>query len=185
VNFTFQNHLLNARNPFAGNRPDYLQRDFDLGFNGPIIPERLTLNVSAGHNHQENVDTISAVTPTGLVSEGITRPSIRRSLGLNGQAYLSERQALHFSAFHNVNRQENQGIGGDTSAILADHRTHELIRKEIEGCSRDFKGFESVVNFVLSPEELTTANGMLTPTLKLKRRNVLAKYEPQLKALYA
>jgi long-chain acyl-CoA synthetase len=80
---------------------------------------------------------------------------------------------------------ENQGIAGDTGAILADNRTHELMRKEIESCSRDFKGFESVVKFVLSPEELTTANGMLTPTLKLKRRNVLAKYEPQLKALYA
>jgi long-chain acyl-CoA synthetase len=80
---------------------------------------------------------------------------------------------------------ENQGMSSDAKAILSDNRTHELLRKEIESCSRDFKGFESVVKFVLSAEELTTANGMLTPTLKLKRRNVLAKYEPQLKALYS
>jgi long-chain acyl-CoA synthetase len=80
---------------------------------------------------------------------------------------------------------ERQGIGLDEKAILSDSRTHDLMRKEIESCSRDFKGFESVLKFVLSPEELTTQNGMLTPTLKVKRRMVLAKYEGQLKALYS
>lgn len=80
---------------------------------------------------------------------------------------------------------ENQGIAQDEKSILSDNRTHDLVRKEIESCSRDFKGFESVLKFVLTPEELTTQNGMLTPTLKVKRRMVLAKYEGQLKALYA
>jgi len=80
---------------------------------------------------------------------------------------------------------ESQGIGLDEKSILSDNRTHDLMRKEIEGCSRDFKGFESILKFVLSPEEMTTQNGMLTPTLKLKRRVVLAKYEGQLKALYS
>jgi long-chain acyl-CoA synthetase len=80
---------------------------------------------------------------------------------------------------------ESQGIGADEKTLLSDSRTHELVRKEIESCSRDFKGFESILKFLLSPEELTTQNGMLTPTLKLKRRMVLAKYEHELKALYA
>ena len=43
--------------------------------------------------------------------------------------------------------------------------------------SRDFKGYEAIRDFVLSAEELTTGNDMLTPTLKLKRRNVTARYE--------
>jgi long-chain acyl-CoA synthetase len=38
---------------------------------------------------------------------------------------------------------------------------------------------------VLSGEELSTQNDMLTPTLKLKRRNVLARYGRELDALYA
>jgi len=33
-------------------------------------------------------------------------------------------------------------------------------------------------------EDFTTANDMLTPTLKLKRRNVLAKYRGVLESLY-
>lgn len=80
---------------------------------------------------------------------------------------------------------ENHGLPTDPHALLSEPRTHELVRKEIESCSRDFKGFESVLKFVLSQEEFTTQNGMLTPTLKVKRRNVLAKYEGQLKALYS
>jgi long-chain acyl-CoA synthetase len=79
---------------------------------------------------------------------------------------------------------ERNGVATDPNALLSDNRTHDLVRKEIESCSRDFKGFESVTKFVLTAEELTPANNMLTPTLKLKRRNVLAKYEDQLKALY-
>ena len=114
VNFTFQNHLLNARNPFAGNRPEYVQRNLNVGFNGPVVPGRLTINVSANQNNRENVGTISTITPEGTVSEGITRPALSRYVGGSGQLYVSDRQAIHFSVNHQVNRRTNQGIGGIT-----------------------------------------------------------------------
>jgi long-chain acyl-CoA synthetase len=80
-----------------------------------------------------------------------------------------------------------QGIGvpSATDALFADARTRDLIRKEIETYSRDFKGFEAIHDFVLSAEELTTGNDMLTPTLKVKRRNVMARYGDLLTKLYA
>ena len=114
VNFTFQNHLLNARNPFAANRPDYLQRNLNAGFNGPIIPGRLSFNVTANQNNQENVDTISAVTPTGVFSRGITRPQLQRRFNADAQFQVNDAQALHFAVGHNLNRQENQDVGGIT-----------------------------------------------------------------------
>jgi long-chain acyl-CoA synthetase len=79
---------------------------------------------------------------------------------------------------------EANGLTTDSAALLAHPHTRDLFRKEIDAHSRDFKGFEAIHDFVLSAEEMTTANDMLTPTLKLKRRNVNAKYEAQLKALY-
>jgi long-chain acyl-CoA synthetase len=79
---------------------------------------------------------------------------------------------------------QGQGLPSDTQGLLADTRTRELIAKEIESFSREFKGFEAIRGFVLSAEEMTTQNDMLTPTLKLKRRNVLARYGAQLEALY-
>jgi long-chain acyl-CoA synthetase len=72
----------------------------------------------------------------------------------------------------------------ESGALLSHPRTRELIRKELDHWSRDFKGFETIRDFVLSAEELTTGNDMLTPTLKLKRRNATARYEAQFKALY-
>ncbi len=80
---------------------------------------------------------------------------------------------------------EGNGVPTDAQALLADRRTQDLFRREIDSCSRDFKGFEAVREFLLEPEELTTANDMLTPTLKLKRRNVMEKYKEHLEALYS
>ena len=76
------------------------------------------------------------------------------------------------------------GMSTELPALLKDARTHDLIRKEIETCSRDFKGYEAIFDFVLAAEELSTHNDMLTPTLKLKRRNVMARYGRELDALY-
>ena len=68
--------------------------------------------------------------------------------------------------------------------ITHNERVHELIRKEIEAVSRDIKGYERVQEFVLASEDFTTDNGMLTPTLKLKRRVVMDRYGHDLDALY-
>ncbi len=68
--------------------------------------------------------------------------------------------------------------------LLADKRTRRLIEEEILKHSKDFRTFELVRNFWLEMEPLTRENDMLTPTFKLKRRNVLKKYEGRLLSLY-
>jgi long-chain acyl-CoA synthetase len=79
---------------------------------------------------------------------------------------------------------EGKGLPSDPEALIADERTRALLRKEIDTYSREFKGYEAIRAFVVSADELTTQNDMLTPTLKLKRRNVVARYGPALEALY-
>ena len=51
--------------------------------------------------------------------------------------------------------------------------------------SCEFKGFERPERFVLATEDFTTDNNMLTPSLKVKRRNVMAKYGDAMARLYA
>ena len=63
-------------------------------------------------------------------------------------------------------------------------RVRELIADEIKKHSGSFKSYERPEKFVLVSEDFTVDNGMLTPTLKVKRRSVLARYEKQLEALY-
>jgi long-chain acyl-CoA synthetase len=72
-----------------------------------------------------------------------------------------------------------------SDAFLKDERVRALFRKEIEKHTAGFKGFESIQDFALIAEDFTTENGMLTPSLKLKRRKVVETYGALLDQLYA
>ena len=74
--------------------------------------------------------------------------------------------------------------GREPGDPLHDPEVGELIRSELESHSAGFKGYERPRRFALALEDFTTANGLLTPTLKLKRRAVLERYRAELEALY-
>ena len=59
-----------------------------------------------------------------------------------------------------------------------------LVESEIATRGADFKGFERPKRFTIIVEDFTADNGLLTPTLKLKRRNIYERYDAELNALY-
>jgi long-chain acyl-CoA synthetase len=75
-------------------------------------------------------------------------------------------------------------MGSDADALLKDPKVRSLFEKEVEEFTKKFKGFESVKSFALIAEDFTTDNGMLTPSLKLKRRTVMEVYGPLIDGLY-
>jgi long-chain acyl-CoA synthetase len=79
-----------------------------------------------------------------------------------------------------------QGLGAQSGdALLENPRVRELFKKELEKYQGDFKGFEAVKEFAVIGEDFTTDNGMLTPSLKVKRRKVMEKYGKVVDGLYA
>jgi long-chain acyl-CoA synthetase len=70
-------------------------------------------------------------------------------------------------------------------ALLTHPKVADLFKKEIDRRSEKFKGFESVASFAVIPDDFTTQNGMLTPSLKLKRRAVMEAHGPLLEGLYS
>jgi long-chain acyl-CoA synthetase len=80
---------------------------------------------------------------------------------------------------------QTQGIDAQGDALLSHPKVLSLLEGEVEKCNSGFKGYERIVNFVVDTEELTPANGMLTLTMKPKRRAIMAKYGKELEALYA
>ena len=60
-----------------------------------------------------------------------------------------------------------------------------FVVSEIARLSEDFKGFEKPRAVALVGEDFTIGNGLLTPTLKLKRREVLARHAVIIDELYA
>jgi long-chain acyl-CoA synthetase len=73
----------------------------------------------------------------------------------------------------------------DDEAALKDGRVRALFKAEIEKFGALFKGFESVRDFALISADFTMEGGMLTPSLKLKRRKVFDAYGGLIDQMYA
>ncbi len=74
--------------------------------------------------------------------------------------------------------------GHELRELGENQAVHALLVEEIERLGRDFKGYEKPKKVLVVDDDFTTENGLLTPTLKLKRARVIEKYLPQLDALY-
>jgi len=73
----------------------------------------------------------------------------------------------------------------EEDAALADHDgAHERVAREVEVANRGFEPHESVKRFALVPEEFTEENGLLTPSLKKKRRAILERYAEEVQSVY-
>jgi long-chain acyl-CoA synthetase len=80
--------------------------------------------------------------------------------------------------------QQNGLAGKSPAELCKEPALRRAVQLEIAENSKDFKGFEKIMNFALLPEEFSTENGMLTPSLKIKRNIVVERFKDQLEALY-
>ncbi len=71
--------------------------------------------------------------------------------------------------------------------VLSDdniNSTNDQIRKEIENINRNLSKIENIKKFFVINEKFSIENGMLTPTLKLKRYKIIQKYKNEFEKLY-
>ncbi len=108
---TFQDESLNARNPFARNKPPYYERTIDGNISSPIIGDRLSLNFTFSDNKQENVGTVKAETPTGPFSLGVTRPVVNWSYETRGILQIADAHALHMRFQYATEDRRNENVG--------------------------------------------------------------------------
>ena len=111
-------------------------------------------------------------------------------------AYIDQVMLYGFNRPHNVavivaampaveKFAEENGISGSGESLLGDPLVRELFQKQLEHYGKDFKSFERPQNFALLPEEWGIDNGLLTPTLKLKREVVEDQFRSQIESLYS
>ena len=60
----------------------------------------------------------------------------------------------------------------------------ELINQEIEKINKDLSKIEKIKKFITINKQFTIENGLLTPTLKLKRYKIIQEYKKELEKLY-
>lgn len=77
------------------------------------------------------------------------------------------------------------GLSDTDPALLARHpRVEAIMRQRVDALNRRLASFEQVKKFVLLGTDFSQETGELTPTLKVKRKVVTAKYGALLDALY-
>jgi long-chain acyl-CoA synthetase len=72
----------------------------------------------------------------------------------------------------------------DRTKISKHPKVVGLIQIELDRCNQRFGRYSQVKKFALLEEEWTIASGELTPTLKLKRKQILKKHESEIAGLY-
>jgi long-chain acyl-CoA synthetase len=68
--------------------------------------------------------------------------------------------------------------------VSENEENQKEIENYLENLNKSLSLVEKVKKFKLIKEEFTIENGMLTPTLKLKRKKILEKYKEDLEKLY-
>jgi len=68
--------------------------------------------------------------------------------------------------------------------VTEDEKNKKEIELYIENLNKSLSSVEKVKKFKLINKEFTIENGMLTPTLKLKRKKILEKFKEDLEKLY-
>lgn len=79
---------------------------------------------------------------------------------------------------------EREGCQGSRSDLLGRDAVRRTVQGEVDRVNASLSRHEQVKKWVLVPECFTVAGGELTPTTKLKRHEVAARYAPLLDRLY-
>jgi len=79
---------------------------------------------------------------------------------------------------------KEQGKPGDIAALNEDPAFRAAIRSAIDRTNGELSTHEKIRKFILADEPFTVENGEMTPTLKIRRPPIRARYGERLDALY-
>jgi len=157
--------------------PDGGLRTGDMGF----LDDEGFLHITGRIKEQYKLENGKFVVPSPLEEELKLSPFILNALlfGLN-RPFNVALVVLDEPAISKWARENNLSIQDPTEHPAV----KELIGKELEARSQSFRGYEKPKAFALIREDFTVENGLLTPSLKVRRKLVLERYLPRLEALY-
>jgi long-chain acyl-CoA synthetase len=80
---------------------------------------------------------------------------------------------------------EEFGLNPELTESLNDPRLLKDMQRRIREALRDFPGYAKIRRVSLSLEPWSVENGLMTPTLKVKRGEVLRRYADDVERMYA
>ena len=138
MNFEFRDASMNARDPFLTTRdgspavkPPAQTRNFQSNFSGPIIRNRLSLNLNVRHFDNENTNTIRAVIPTTdgtgqNYSAPFVSPNNNKNINARSQLAINKNNTLYVNYQNQHQQRLNQLFGGPTT--LEERAANNVVR---------------------------------------------------------
>ncbi len=90
-----------------------------------------------------------------------------------------------FDSLKNWCKENGIEYGSDVNAVLSNPKVKAHYQQVIDAANPQFGKVEQVKKFVLVSDVWGVPTGELTPTMKLKRRVILSKYQKEIDAMYA
>jgi long-chain acyl-CoA synthetase len=76
------------------------------------------------------------------------------------------------------------GVSADDPSALKDRKVEKALQRRASEQLRDFPGYAQVRRLILTREPWTVDDGLLTPTMKMKRARIMERFEAEIAAVY-
>lgn len=122
--------------------------------------------------------------PPGDMEAAILRDPLFEQVMLIGEArsYLSILAVLHPARWQDLSA--HYGLDDRLDSEQQKHQLEKILLEKITHQTSEFPGYAKIRRVAVIQEPWTIENGLLTPTLKLKRTKVLEKYKAEVDKLY-
>jgi len=141
-----------------------------------ITDRKKDLIVTAGGKNvaPQNIEDLLRALP--LISQAVVLGDRRK--------YLAALVTLHDDEVRALAGRDN--LSSPPPALLTDHpRLRQRVADHIAAVNAGLAPHERIRRFRILPRDFTEADGELTPTLKIRRREISRRYEDVIEALYA
>ena len=127
------------------------------------------------------------VSPSSLEETVKLNPLVEQCV-LDGRNMLNTFLIAHpnMDALRKSLTEAGMDASGDDAALCASPEVRTFVLKNLTEnnmVAPDWKGYEVAKTLILDPEEWTTDNDMMTPSMKVKLRNLLAKHDEEIQAI--
>jgi long-chain acyl-CoA synthetase len=111
-------------------------------------------------------------------------PAVEQALVIGeGESWLAAILVLNPEEWPRLAKRH--GLDPDAEDSLKNQKLHAELLQGIRKALKDFPGYAKIRRVILTREAWTVDNGLLTPTLKVKRARVLEQFSDEIRALYA
>jgi long-chain acyl-CoA synthetase len=102
----------------------------------------------------------------------------------DSEKFIAAIMVPNFEALEQWAEDQDVDLPDSREAICEDDRVNEWIQEEVDRLNQELGKLESIKKFKLVPYEWTPDNDLLTPSMKIKRRNVRDQFQDRIDEIY-